>query len=166
VFAGISGRLYKICTHIGPTISRSSRPASRHRFRDSPPVRIGPGSANFQSFSISIVHRAYACRVVRLSELPGTVPPVLAFWSVTAFDKEYFIANPINRYAIGDRDALRFNPDGSLDLYIQNQDPGPDRQSNWLPSGDGPFNLTLRLYWPKPRVVDSNWQAPAVERLR
>ncbi len=94
------------------------------------------------------------------------LPPVLAFWSVTAYDKDgYFIANPIHRYAIGDRDKLKFNPDGSLDLYIQNKDPGPDLQSNWLPSGAGPFNLTIRLYWPKPAILDGSWRPPALERL-
>jgi hypothetical protein len=94
------------------------------------------------------------------------LPPVLAFWSITGYDKDgYFIANPINRYAIGDRDKLKFNPDGSLDLYIQAQDPGPDSKSNWLPSGAGPFNLTLRLYWPKPSVLNGSWQPPAVERV-
>jgi hypothetical protein len=96
----------------------------------------------------------------------SNLPPVLAFWSVTAYDRDgYFIANPINRYAIGDRDKLKFNPDGSLDLYIQNQSPGQDRQSNWLPCGAGPFNLTIRLYWPKPAVLDGSWHPPALERL-
>jgi hypothetical protein len=102
----------------------------------------------------------------RMHFAASQLPPVLAFWSVTGYDKDgYFIANPINRYAIGDRDKLKFNPDGSLDLYIQAQDPGPDRQSNWLPSGAGPFNLTLRLYWPKPAILNQSWQPPAVERI-
>jgi hypothetical protein len=93
------------------------------------------------------------------------LPPVLAFWSVTAYDKGgYFIANPINRYAIGDRDKLKFNPDGSLDLYIQNQDPGPEHGANWLPSGAGPFNLTVRLYWPKDAVLNKTWHPPALVR--
>jgi hypothetical protein len=92
---------------------------------------------------------------------------VLAFWSVTAYDKDgYFISNSINRYAIGDRDPLKFNPDGSLDLYIQSENPGLDRQSNWLPAGNGPFNLTLRLYWPKPPILDGSWHAPPVEEVR
>jgi hypothetical protein len=95
----------------------------------------------------------------------GQTPPIRAFWSLTAYDKDgYFIANPLNRYAIGDRDPLKFNPDGSLDLYIQSQDPGPDHQANWLPSGDGPFNLTIRLYWPKEAILDGSWQPASVER--
>jgi hypothetical protein len=96
----------------------------------------------------------------------SNLPPVRAFWSLTAYDKDgYFIANPINRYAIGDRDRLKFNPDGSLDLYIQNQDPGPERQSNWLPSGAGPFNLTVRLYWPDQAILNGSWHPPALERV-
>jgi len=102
----------------------------------------------------------------RMHFAAGNLPPVLAFWSVTAYDKDgYFVANPIGRYAIGDRDPLKFNPDGSLDLYIQNENPGTDRQSNWLPSGNGPFNLTLRLYWPKSAILDGSWHAPPVERV-
>jgi len=95
------------------------------------------------------------------------LPPVQAFWSVTGYDKDgYFIANPINRYAIGDRDKLEFNADGSLDLWIQAEDPGPEHRSNWLPCGDGIFNLTIRLYWPAPTILDGRWHPPVVERLR
>jgi hypothetical protein len=102
----------------------------------------------------------------RMHFAASALPPVEAFWSVTGYDKDgYFIANPIGRYAIGDRDKLKFNADGSLDLYIQAHDPGPDEQSNWLPSGDGAFNLTLRLYWPKASVLDGSWHPPAVERV-
>ena len=94
------------------------------------------------------------------------IPPVLAFWSLTAYDKDgYFIVNPLDRYAIGDRNPLKFNPDGSLDLYIQGQDPGPKHESHWLPSGDGPFNLIIRLYWPKPAILNGSWHPPALERL-
>ena len=61
------------------------------------------------------------------------LPPVEAFWSVTMYDQDGFqVANPLNRFAIGDRDALKYNADGSLDLYMQNADPGPDKQANWL----------------------------------
>jgi hypothetical protein len=95
-----------------------------------------------------------------------SLPPVRAFWSVTAYDEGgYFIPNAIDRYAIGDRDVLNLNPDGSHDLYIQSQTPGPDDESNWLPSGAGPFNLTIRLYWPEEPILNGSWQPPALERL-
>jgi hypothetical protein len=102
----------------------------------------------------------------RMHFAASNLPPVEAFWSVTAYDRDgYFIANPINRYAIGDRNRLKFNSDGSLDVYIQSPNPGPDHESNWLPSGDGPFNLTIRLYWPKQAILDGSWHPPALERL-
>jgi hypothetical protein len=102
----------------------------------------------------------------RLHFEASQLPPVRAFWSVTAYDKNgYFIANPINRYAIGDRDHLKFNSDGSLDLYIQNQNPGSAHEANWLPCGEGPFNLMLRLYWPEAEILNGSWHPPAVEPL-
>jgi len=102
----------------------------------------------------------------RMHFASGKLPPVRAFWSVTAYDKEgYFIANTMNRYAIGDRDKLKFNPDGSLDLYIQDKNPGADHEANWLPSGDGIFNMTMRLYWPEAAILNGDWQPPVVERI-
>jgi len=95
------------------------------------------------------------------------LPPVNAFWSLTAYDKrDLLVENPINRFSIGDRSKLTVNEDGSLDIYIQNSSPGADRESNWLPSPrEGRLNLTLRLYWPKQEVLDNSWQTPAVERI-
>ena len=94
-------------------------------------------------------------------------PPVDAFWSLTAYNHEDFlIANLINRFALGDRDNLTFNKDGSLDIYIQNSDPGGDKTSNWLPSTqEGLTNLTLRLYWPKESALDGTWIVPAVVKV-
>lgn len=95
----------------------------------------------------------------------GRLPPAEAFWSLTLYnDRQSFVGNPINRYAIGDRDKLRYNPGGSLDIYIQNGSPGKDRESNWLPAPKDSFNLMLRLYWPEPAVLDGTWQPPAVKR--
>jgi len=95
------------------------------------------------------------------------LPPVDAFWSLTLYDAEGFqVANPLHRFAIGDRDPLKFNADGSLDLYVQNEDPGPDQESNWLPSpNSGQLALTLRLYAPKPQVADGRWNPPAIRRV-
>jgi hypothetical protein len=94
------------------------------------------------------------------------LPPVDAFWSLTMYDAQGFqVANPLNRFAIGDRDALQFNADGSLDLYIQNESCGSDRDSNWLPAPkSGPLGLTLRLYAPKPQALDGRWNPPAIRR--
>lgn len=85
------------------------------------------------------------------------IPPVKAFWSLTLYDDEGFqVANPLDRFAIGDRDHLEFNPDGSLDIYIQHMEPAGGT-SNWLPAPEGSFNLCVRLYYPKPQVLDGTW---------
>jgi hypothetical protein len=91
------------------------------------------------------------------------LPPVRAFWSLTLYGEDgYFVANAMQRFAIGDRDALRFNSDGSLDLFVQHDAPGTGRDSNWLPSPSGKFNLSLRLYWPSEAVVRGRWKPPPV----
>jgi hypothetical protein len=93
------------------------------------------------------------------------IPPVAAFWSVTLYDKDGFpTANTLKRNAIGDRDELKYNADGSLDLYFQHESPSKDKESNWLPAPTGDFNLTMRLYAPKVEVVDGRWVPPAIKR--
>ncbi|WP_084524263.1 DUF1254 domain-containing protein [Nocardia inohanensis] len=94
----------------------------------------------------------------------GRIPPVHGFWSVTMYDpKGYFVANPINRFAVrGDR--LTKNADGSIDIWIQRENPGQDREANWLPApASGDFNLTMRTYWPDQKIVDGEWNPTAVE---
>jgi hypothetical protein len=96
----------------------------------------------------------------------GKMPPAEALWSLTMYnDKHFLVANPIDRYAIGDRDKLHYNANGSLDLYIQHESPGKDRESNWLPAPKGEFNLILRIYWPKPEMLERRWEPPAVQRV-
>jgi hypothetical protein len=91
------------------------------------------------------------------------LPPVQAFWSLTLYGEDgYFVSNALHRFAIGDRDALKFNSDGSLDLFVQHEAPGADRGSNWLPAPEGKFNLSLRLYWPGEDVVRGRWKPPPV----
>ena len=95
------------------------------------------------------------------------IPPVQAFWSVTMYDGEGFqVANPLNRFAIGDRDGLVFNEDGSLDLFLQHDNPGPDKEANWLPAPGGPLGVTLRLYWPDPQALDGRWNPPPIRRVK
>jgi hypothetical protein len=94
------------------------------------------------------------------------LPPVEAFWSVTMYDEHGFqAANAIDRFAIGDRDPLRYNADGSLDLYVQHDSPGPDREANWLPAPRGPLGVTMRLYEPKTAVLQGGWNPPAMRKV-
>ncbi|HTR73892.1 MAG TPA: DUF1254 domain-containing protein [Solirubrobacterales bacterium] len=94
------------------------------------------------------------------------LPPVAAFWSITMYDAEGFqVANELDRFAIGDRDALTFNDDGSLDIYVQKENPGPERESNWLPSASGPSGITMRLYAPAESVLNGSWSPPPVRRV-
>jgi hypothetical protein len=94
------------------------------------------------------------------------LPPVEAFWSLTLYDQDGFqVANPLNRCALGDRDALQYDANRSLDLHIQHESPGPEREANWLPAPRGPLALFLRLYEPKAEVLDGRWAPPAVQRL-
>jgi hypothetical protein len=91
------------------------------------------------------------------------LPSVHAFWSVTMYGPDgYFVHNPINRFAIGDRDPLMKRSDGSIDLYIQHDSPAQDKAANWLPAPAGDFNLSLRLYWPEEAILNHKWVPPAV----
>ncbi len=96
------------------------------------------------------------------------LPPVNAFWSLTAYGQDDFLVpNALNRFALGDRDPLHFNADGSLDIWIQASAPQETHQmSNWLPiQKDQNFSLNARLYWPKPAALNGTWQMPKVVRL-
>jgi hypothetical protein len=99
-------------------------------------------------------------------------PPVNAFWSVTMYDgkSQLLIKNPIDRYLINSPmlPGMKTNEDGSLTLYIQKDNPGPDKESNWLPAPDGPPYVILRMYWPKteaPSILpagEGTWKPPGI----
>jgi hypothetical protein len=94
----------------------------------------------------------------------GQLPPVRGFWSVTVYDeRQALVRNPIGRYALGDRDRLKLDDDGALTLHVQHASPGRDEEANWLPTPAGPFNLFMRLYWPREEVLVGTWRPPAVE---
>ena len=97
----------------------------------------------------------------------GKLPPVDGFWSLTMYNAGYFfVENPLNRYSISARNKLKKNADGSVDLYLQHESPGKDKESNWLPAPSDRFILMLRMYWPKenpPSLLDGTWSIPAVK---
>lgn len=119
-----------------------------------PTAYVGPDGKPFQSASRYELHFT-----------KDQIPPVRAFWSLTMYnEQQFFTANPIDRFAIGDRDKLKFGPDGSLTLYIQRESPGAELESNWLPAPkSGTFTMNLRLYWPKPAALDGTWNPPALK---
>ena len=93
-------------------------------------------------------------------------PPVGAFWSITMYEgKGFFVKNPIDRYAIGDRDTLVYNEDGSIDIYIQHDSP-QGHESNWLPSPQGNFDILMRMYWPQESIINGTWNPPSVEQVQ
>jgi hypothetical protein len=98
----------------------------------------------------------------------GQLPPVNGFWSLTMYDKDYFfVDNPLSRYTLSQRNKLKANADGSIDLYIQHESPGKDKESNWLPAPKGKFILMLRMYWPNesnPSIINGSWKIPAVKK--
>jgi hypothetical protein len=95
----------------------------------------------------------------------GKEPPVKAFWSVTMYDdKNFLVANPINRSAVSSWMDLKKNPDGSTTIYVQQASPGADKESNWLPAPSAGFVLMLRMYWPEDSVISGAWTPPGVTK--
>lgn len=117
-----------------------------------------------------LVHRDYNGSekyVIRFEK--GQLPPVNGFWSITMYDSKYFfVDNPLNRYSISARQDLKANADGTVEIYIQNESPGKDKEANWLPAPNDKFTLMMRLYWPKegnPSILDGSWVLPAAKKV-
>jgi hypothetical protein len=100
----------------------------------------------------------------------GETPPVDGFWSITMYEVDkgwWFVPNPLNKFTVSLRDNPKYNPDGSLTLYFQNEPPGKDKEANWLPAPKGDFIPMLRMYWPKaedPSINNGTWKPPPVEK--
>ena len=101
---------------------------------------------------------------------PGQAPPVNAFWSLTMYElpSSLLVANPLNRYLLNSPMLPQFkkDADGGLTLLIQNESPGKDEESNWLPAPKGPFFMAMRLYWPKAEATEGKWTAPQLRRVQ
>ena len=97
----------------------------------------------------------------------SAMPPVNAFWSFTLYDTDGFqVANSLNRFAASSWMPFKYNSDGSLDLYFQNESPGTGKEVNWLPAPKGAFNLTMRLYAPKSDVLTGKWNPPPITKMQ
>jgi hypothetical protein len=97
----------------------------------------------------------------------ASLPPVNAFWSITMYDPEGFAyPNSLERQAVSSWMPFKYNADGSLDLYFQNENPGKDREANWLPSPKGGFNTTMRLYSPKSDALTGRWNPPPIVKVQ
>jgi hypothetical protein len=97
----------------------------------------------------------------------SSLPPVKAFWSLTLYnDKQFFVPNALNRYALGSNNALNYGKDGSLTLYVQHDEPDAKNKANWLPAPSGSFNLIMRLYWPETSVIKGKWKLPKIKQVK
>ncbi len=98
----------------------------------------------------------------------GQTPPANVSWSISMYDPQgYYVPNKIDRYNLAAWMPLKDNPDGSLDIYIQPESPGADKEANWLPApASGPFNLTIRGFWPKEAMLDGSYKLPPVKKVQ
>ncbi len=98
------------------------------------------------------------------------LPPAHAFWSITMYDgkAQLLVHNPLQRYVLNSTmlETFQFGEDGSLTFYFQKDSPGGDLESNWLPAPDDPFYLILRIYLPKPEVLNGTWKQPPLQRIQ
>jgi hypothetical protein len=79
---------------------------------------------------------------------------------------QLFFDNPLDRYLVNSAmsDDFVFEDDGSLQIYLQKNSPGGDREANWLPAPEGTFYVSLRLYLPEQRVLNGEWAAPPLAK--
>jgi hypothetical protein len=98
----------------------------------------------------------------------GQTPPTNVSWSLSMYDPQgFYVPNSINRFNLAAWMPLHFNPDGSLDFYIQANSPGSDKEANWLPApASGTFNLVVRNFWPKESALNGAYKLPPVKKVQ
>ncbi len=97
----------------------------------------------------------------------GQLPPSKGFWSLSLYNPEHFFyPNALNRFALGTKNKdLKYNGDGSLTIYLGNQSPGKEKESNWLPAPTGNFSIWIRSYWPDQAILDGTWKPPVISPM-
>ena len=127
-------------------------------------------SATKRCTSILTTARSRSSLLVRrpmlLLSRKGQLPPVRGFWSLTVYNPEHlFYPNAMNRFSLGTKNkSLKYDPDGSLTIYLGNKSPGEDKETNWLPAPSGNFSIWLRAYWPDQAVLNGTWKPPMITR--
>ena len=98
----------------------------------------------------------------------GQTPPTRVSWSISMYDPQgFYVPNALNRYNLAAWMPLQFNADGSLDIYIQTDSPGPGKEANWLPAPkNGAFSLTIRNFWPRDEALDGSYTVPPVKKVQ
>jgi hypothetical protein len=95
------------------------------------------------------------------------LPPSAAnVWSISPYRDNFYVKNALNRYGILSSMPLKYSADGSLDVYLQKNSPGEDKESNWLPiPPSGSYNVTVRVYQPQQSFIDGTYHLPPITRV-
>jgi hypothetical protein len=134
-----------------------------HRYPLLPP-KLGKQEAMYPIYwTDSSGHKLEGTRRTTLHFAPGLYSPVKAFWSLAMYGltQSLLVANPLNRSLINSPmlPELKKDADCGLTLYIQNESPGKELESNRFPAPKGPFSMHLHMYWPKEAALDGLWKA-------
>lgn len=87
--------------------------------------------------------------------------PVDGFWSVSVYNKDgFFEKNAKNAYTVNNVTA-KPNSDGSVTIHFG----GDENATNYLPTAPG-WNYLLRLYRPRPEILDGTWKFPEAQPLK
>jgi hypothetical protein len=101
----------------------------------------------------------------RLHFTKDELPPAGSLWSLAALQNDPFRSGKTEEGMLGQGDDLRYNPDRSLDIYLQREPPPGERRGNWLRIPSGAFNLVAHARWPGAESVKGEWKVPSVERV-
>lgn len=84
--------------------------------------------------------------------------PVDGFWSISVYNADgFFEPNDRDAYTINDITGVR-NDDGTITVRFGDH---PEGVPNVLPITEG-WNYLVRLYRPRPEVLDGSWTFPAL----